>query len=463
MTRKDVGRNDPCPCGSGTKYKYCCLRKQNQEGSTSQRAPSAQQRQDDVLAESQTESESTAQTPEAEQNYWATEAGYKEWDEIESRFEQSSLDTKFEIVRELIETHPHFDGEFAFNLLIERLLEDAQAHDRGEDWLELARLVRKMHPAEYAEESEYLARYEVQFELFGDRQNLDGAIARLLGRPEDNFTHIIDALDELAYHGVVGELPEHLRNGWDEIRDTPKLISGVEGIWAEWALSAQLAAWARQDIEQPRDLQMLRDELGDLLEGLDEERINILINTFLGPAPAPHPELFEIEEGNDLDLLKLAATFGRALVDQWDWPAFKASLAADNIYALLNHQAAVATGQDSPLSTSRATEVKRLRESLSDEPVYVPDPDIAHAFAVDLLSITSMGTPYQAAGFIEALTYYVAWLDEHGAVDNNTVIASIRYHLQQRITELSKHLHIYARHDKRLLDNLDNAIDRLDK
>jgi preprotein translocase subunit SecA len=22
-----VGRNDPCPCGSGKKYKNCCLRK----------------------------------------------------------------------------------------------------------------------------------------------------------------------------------------------------------------------------------------------------------------------------------------------------------------------------------------------------------------------------------------------------------------------------------------------------
>lgn len=24
---KDVGRNDPCPCGSGDKFKKCCLRK----------------------------------------------------------------------------------------------------------------------------------------------------------------------------------------------------------------------------------------------------------------------------------------------------------------------------------------------------------------------------------------------------------------------------------------------------
>ena len=27
-----IGRNDPCPCGSGKKYKNCCLRKGNGEG-----------------------------------------------------------------------------------------------------------------------------------------------------------------------------------------------------------------------------------------------------------------------------------------------------------------------------------------------------------------------------------------------------------------------------------------------
>jgi len=26
---KRVGRNDPCPCGSGKKYKKCCMRKQH--------------------------------------------------------------------------------------------------------------------------------------------------------------------------------------------------------------------------------------------------------------------------------------------------------------------------------------------------------------------------------------------------------------------------------------------------
>ena len=25
----EVGRNDPCPCGSGKKFKKCCMRKQS--------------------------------------------------------------------------------------------------------------------------------------------------------------------------------------------------------------------------------------------------------------------------------------------------------------------------------------------------------------------------------------------------------------------------------------------------
>ena len=28
-TRKKIGRNDPCPCGSGKKYKKCCLDKED--------------------------------------------------------------------------------------------------------------------------------------------------------------------------------------------------------------------------------------------------------------------------------------------------------------------------------------------------------------------------------------------------------------------------------------------------
>ena len=34
-----VGRNEPCPCGSGKKYKHCCLRADLARRATSQRLP----------------------------------------------------------------------------------------------------------------------------------------------------------------------------------------------------------------------------------------------------------------------------------------------------------------------------------------------------------------------------------------------------------------------------------------
>jgi len=31
IVEKKVGRNDPCPCGSGKKYKSCCMNKDEQQ------------------------------------------------------------------------------------------------------------------------------------------------------------------------------------------------------------------------------------------------------------------------------------------------------------------------------------------------------------------------------------------------------------------------------------------------
>ena len=36
MSGKSVSRNDPCPCGSGTKYKHCCYRKDVEKRRASQ-------------------------------------------------------------------------------------------------------------------------------------------------------------------------------------------------------------------------------------------------------------------------------------------------------------------------------------------------------------------------------------------------------------------------------------------
>jgi tetratricopeptide (TPR) repeat protein len=45
MTTKNVGRNEPCPCGSGLQYKRCCREKDRAEQSERDRARSCAERE----------------------------------------------------------------------------------------------------------------------------------------------------------------------------------------------------------------------------------------------------------------------------------------------------------------------------------------------------------------------------------------------------------------------------------
>jgi tetratricopeptide (TPR) repeat protein len=45
MGTKTVGRDAPCPCGSGKKYRHCCREKDRAERSAADRARSVQERQ----------------------------------------------------------------------------------------------------------------------------------------------------------------------------------------------------------------------------------------------------------------------------------------------------------------------------------------------------------------------------------------------------------------------------------
>jgi hypothetical protein len=49
------GRNEPCHCGSGRKYKHCCLEKDNAEASAARKA----------AAEAVEESSAVSETPDA--------------------------------------------------------------------------------------------------------------------------------------------------------------------------------------------------------------------------------------------------------------------------------------------------------------------------------------------------------------------------------------------------------------
>lgn len=96
MSKLKAGRNDPCPCGSGKKYKQCCREKDRAEAAAADRAQAAALRQ-------------------------ATQEAYQEAQE---------LDEASNAVVDLIEAGRLDEAENAARGLLERYPEVPDGHER---------------------------------------------------------------------------------------------------------------------------------------------------------------------------------------------------------------------------------------------------------------------------------------------------------------------------------------------
>ena len=130
---REVGRNDPCPCGSGVKYKYCCLHK-DQDETPQEESP------DPPPPESATPTEPSSPSP-------AMEA----WD----AFEESDYEERRALIEEITGDPERMGGENAFHMFNE-IAPETFKHGNA-DWLihVLTRLDEEQ-PETYAAERSYL-------------------------------------------------------------------------------------------------------------------------------------------------------------------------------------------------------------------------------------------------------------------------------------------------------------------
>ena len=139
MTTKIVGRNDPCPCGSGQKYKRCCREKDEAERAAAARERAAAEKnrrkaEQEALQESQAlDAASNAvvdlvhagKLDEAEQAARELLARYPEVPDgherlamvYEARGDRPQAAECYRKVIEFIRTHPGFDPRYERDLL----------------------------------------------------------------------------------------------------------------------------------------------------------------------------------------------------------------------------------------------------------------------------------------------------------------------------------------------------------
>ncbi len=284
-----AGRNDPCPCGSGKKYKKCCLAK-DQAASLSRAAvipppPSsvAPPRPVPFLTEQQLKPvgptrparAAEAPTPPLPVDP-VTARGESRWREFESR----NGEERIAVFLETLDDTEVMTDDLAFEML--RVLHTDAVESGGRTrFAECVGALRERRPEVYQEGAHYYLSWCLLDALAESRQEVVPALARELaaraGRDIDTFNRTSEAL---GYHGQLDVLVEALRIAWPFVKSSDNIVPWGIAEFAERGVSHEIYDYLEHTatpdpadaalldrvqffIEKPRE-DYLREFIGDL-------------------------------------------------------------------------------------------------------------------------------------------------------------------------------------------------------
>jgi len=216
-----VGRNDPCPCGSGKKYKKCCLGK-DQAASNRPADPGA------VLQSSGDSGPLPAASPRPSKPPRATASSRasrptppprprdpraERWDALWKEFESQDGAGQVALFLKTLDDPELMIDEIAFEML-SRLRQDAIKRGERARFPELVDALRQRRPEVYQEGAHYYLSWLIQDALAEGRPETVRPLAlELAARSARHLDTVIRSLDVLAYHGQLAVLVEAMRVG----------------------------------------------------------------------------------------------------------------------------------------------------------------------------------------------------------------------------------------------------------
>lgn len=172
MIKMKVGRNEPCPCGSGKKHKKCCLQKERER-------------------------------IEAERRKERARKGY--WDRFWRRFNAADHVEKISIFGEYL-GGSDVNADVAFDMLTE-LLKDARKLGDYHGFAELVAELKEKHPEIYSKDAAFYSCYLVEnMVLQAKFDGLEEVLEPFASEPEhiDEFFRVIELLMYHSQHAPRG-------------------------------------------------------------------------------------------------------------------------------------------------------------------------------------------------------------------------------------------------------------------
>jgi hypothetical protein len=250
----NIGRNDPCPCGSGKKYKKCCLAKDEEaRREEAAKAPVS-------TTEPEAPNRKARPKPPPDPRVEAWNARYDE-------FEAGDYEERIAIFNRTLDEPDLMDDEMAFEMLT-KLFEQATERDDRDRYDSLVESLREQLPEVYEKEAQNLLENRILNAIVMKRPELVHSLtlelAALAGDQIDTWNR---AEKGLAYHGYLNTLVEAMRIGWPEVRESEEIVSwGIDEFGnsaSQYELLKYIAETSEPAGDDPVLLERMRYLFGD--------------------------------------------------------------------------------------------------------------------------------------------------------------------------------------------------------
>lgn len=231
------GRNAPCHCGSGKKYKACCLRKDEEleEKIPSDDLEDDYQYSDDVEYDEYEEEESYEEdesdlTKRQEMLDLLGLGDNDEYDEETEAFweeyEELSYDKKVELFHEKMNAPEWVDEEDMSFDMLNCIYVQMVEEKKSENFLQLLSDFQEKHPHIYAEAEIYYIHWAIDIAIHQrDWEKVSSLVKEVLNHVEEEFDVWERLVDQLKYHvptSVLLKVLQELQTKVEQIRKQDK-------------------------------------------------------------------------------------------------------------------------------------------------------------------------------------------------------------------------------------------------
>jgi SEC-C motif len=329
-----IGRNDPCPCQSGKKYKKCCLSKdqdKRQEEFEARAQELAAARMDGGMAyiSAPTTPVRDSDSAPSESFRQASPAPCDPHEEALSARWNAFLERDFEGQIELYQatlSEPDLmDDEMAFAML--ELLYSGGIDNRQRDWFDgLLENLRMRLPDVYESSQNYYLSWQLANAIAGLRFDVARRVAcEMAGLEDGDMGLFVIGLDELAYHGQLSTLVEVMRIAWPRVQGTwdvlPWAISDFAHRLADYVIFEHL----ERNPALTADAPALKDEVDGYID-IESDELADYVDVFSG----------RTQRAWTMQDFQFKVTAGGRKRNRDDEPRVIANKATENLTQLLN-------------------------------------------------------------------------------------------------------------------------------